>query len=69
MSYQPLSLPSDPADSGRVMIIPESPFSIALEDSMLDTVRAIWQEVVGGEVDDSAFLGFEEKVQDTDTFG
>ena len=53
---------------GQVFVIPELPCSIALEDNILDNVRAIWQDVVGDEVEPESFLRFEDRSQDTDTF-
>ena len=51
---------------GQVIIIPESPPGIALEDNILDTVRDIWQDIVGSEVEPQAFLQFEDREQNTD---
>lgn len=53
---------------GRVVIVPESPCSIALEDNILDDVRAIWQDVMGDEAEPESFLRFDDRSQDRDTF-
>ena len=44
--------------------MPDSPFSIALDDTVLETVRAVWKLVLGTEAEDQTFLRFEEKEEE-----
>ena len=65
-SYQELDIPPERSDMPKVISIPTRPFSIALEDEILDAVRAIWEKVLGAEAQDQTFLRFEEREQDPD---
>lgn len=55
------------SDGSRVVTIPTRPHGIAMEDQILDPVKAIWQYVLGDEVGIQEFLRFEEREQDSDT--
>jgi hypothetical protein len=54
------------ADEGGAELLPSPPFSIAMEDEILENVKAIWSQALGDESGDKTFLRFEEREQDQD---
>ncbi len=44
------------------MIFPPPSVDLAFDDSILDTVREMWQRIMGEEVEEADFLRFENRV-------
>ena len=65
-SHRRLSFAPESETDDQIIIIPESPFSIALEESLLDNIQKIWQTVMGGDSENHTFLRFEEKEIDSE---
>ena len=44
-----------------VTCLPPTGYSLAVDDTILDTVRVIWRDITNGEIDDEQFLRFEDR--------
>lgn len=60
----PTSFTSDP--SGRILAFPPQPHDIAFDDSILDTVKAAWEKIMGPAAEGVEFMRFEPKSEDLD---
>jgi Rab proteins geranylgeranyltransferase component A len=47
--------------SGRVMIFPPPSIDLAFDDSILESVREMWKQIMGDEIEHAEFLRFEER--------
>ena len=48
--------------SGQIMIFPPASSDLAFGDALLDSVRAVWRNIMGVEAHDDEFLRFSERV-------
>ncbi|KAF1809159.1 hypothetical protein P152DRAFT_468583 [Eremomyces bilateralis CBS 781.70] len=62
--HQPVQDAVDAGKDDRVLVIPETPQDLTFDDSILDSVKEIWQKVMGPDVTD--FLVFEERESNLD---
>jgi hypothetical protein len=67
-SYERSASVPEATNTSRVSTMPAFPYSIALEDEMLGTIRTIWENVLGLESREPTFLRFEEREQDPDRY-
>jgi Rab proteins geranylgeranyltransferase component A len=60
----PTSFTSDP--SGHILAFPPQPHDIAFDDSLLDTVKAAWEKILGPAAEGVEFMRFEPRFEDLD---
>lgn len=53
--------PSAHDESGLVMSFRQKSLDLAFDDTLVDSVKAVWTKIMGVEADDAEFLCFEER--------
>lgn len=59
-SHENVEISSNPT----VIRLPDRPFSISLEDDILDDVKAAWEAILGDEAEGQTFMRFAEREQE-----
>ena len=61
ISTSPSTSPSQLDDSEKVIILPDRSHDLALDDSVLDHVKAAWTKILGERSSEFDFLQFEDR--------
>lgn len=65
-SSSPPAYASQPGGDDKVIVLPERNYDLALDDSVLDHVRAAWTKILGERSSEYDFLQFEERREPND---
>jgi hypothetical protein len=60
-SSNAISEPFAQDKSGRVLTFPPASLDLSFDDTLVDSVRAVWRKTTDAESDDAGFLRFEER--------